>query len=76
MMLLQLFQLFPLCSPPPGTPIPPVIPNLSACPWAMHISSLASPCPILFFFKILFIYFREGNGGKKRGRETSMCGCL
>ena len=27
--------------------------------------------------KILFIYFqREGKGGRKRGRETSMCGCL
>ena len=31
----------------------------------------------LFFFKILFIYFyREGKGRSKRGRETSMCGCL
>ena len=28
---------------------------------------------ILFFKKILFI-FREGEGGRKRGRETSMCG--
>ena len=27
----------------------------------------------LFFFKILF---REGKRRKKRGRETSMCGCL
>ena len=27
--------------------------------------------------KIVFIYFqRQGNGGRKRGRETSMCGCL
>ena len=27
--------------------------------------------------KILFIYFwTEGKGGRKRGRETSMCGCL
>ena len=30
-----------------------------------------------FLKKILFIYFwREGKGGRKRGRETSMCGCL
>ena len=30
-----------------------------------------------FFLKILFIYFwREGKGGRKRGRDTSMCGCL
>ena len=29
------------------------------------------------FLKILFIYFqREGKGKRKRGRETSMCGCL
>ena len=32
---------------------------------------------IIFFFKILFFYFsREGKGGRKTGRETSMCGCL
>ena len=31
----------------------------------------------LFLLKILFIYFqREGQGGRKRGRETSMCSCL
>ena len=31
----------------------------------------------IIFFKILFIYFyREGNRGRKTGRETSMCGCL
>ena len=31
----------------------------------------------MVFKKILFIYFfRERKGGKKRGRETSMCGCL
>ena len=29
----------------------------------------------LSFLKILFI-FREGKGGRKRGRQTSMCGCL
>ena len=26
------------------------------------------------FLKILFIYFSEGKGGRKRERETSMCG--
>ena len=32
---------------------------------------------VFFFLKILFIYFQsEGKGGRKRGRETSMCGCL
>ena len=29
------------------------------------------------FLKILFIYFsREGKGRRKRGKETSTCGCL
>ena len=28
------------------------------------------------FFKKDFIYFRERKRGRKRGRETSMCGCL
>ena len=32
---------------------------------------------IFYYPKILSIYFeREGMGGKKRGRETLMCGCL
>ena len=31
---------------------------------------------LLFIFFKDFIYFREGRGGRKRGRETSMCGCL
>ena len=30
---------------------------------------------ILFYLMILFLY-REGEGGRTRGRETSMCGCL
>ena len=30
-----------------------------------------------FSLKLLYFYFqREGKGGKKRGRETSVCGCL
>ena len=33
-------------------------------------------CNNILFKKILFILFwREGKGGRKRGRETSMCGC-
>ena len=36
---------------------------------------LPSRWEILFFFKVLFI-FREGKVGRKRGRETSMHGCL
>ena len=27
------------------------------------------------FFRVLFIYLK-GKGGRKRGRETSVCGCL
>ena len=29
-----------------------------------------------FLKKILFIYLERGEGKEKRGRETSMCGCL
>ena len=49
-MLLQLSLFFlPLYSPPPCTPPPTSIPfPLSSCPWVVHISSLASPFPILF----------------------------
>ena len=31
---------------------------------------------IYIYLRVLFIYFREGKGGRKRRRETSMCGCL
>ena len=48
-----LFMLFvpffsPLYAPPPCTLLPPAFPPLSSCPWVIHISSLASPFPILF----------------------------
>ena len=47
-MLLQLFHFFStLYSPPPCTPLPPPFSHLSSCPWVVHISSLASPFPIL-----------------------------
>ena len=32
----------------PAHPLPPSFPYLSSCPWVIHISSLASPFPILF----------------------------
>ena len=32
--------------------------------------------PMHIFLKILFIYVKEGEGRRKRGRETSMYGCL
>ena len=39
-------------------------------------TSLASKLWLfLSFLKILFI-FGEGEGGRKRGRDTSLCGCL
>ena len=31
---------------------------------------------VLFCLFVCFIYFREGKGGRKRGRELSMCSCL
>ena len=48
-MLLQLFLFFsPLYSPLFCTTPPTAFPHLSSCPWVIHISSLASPLPILF----------------------------
>ena len=29
-----------------------------------------------FFLRFYLFIFREGKGGRKRGRETSLCGCL
>ena len=31
---------------------------------------------IIYFLRFIYLFFREGKGGRKRGRETSMCGCL
>ena len=31
---------------------------------------------LFIYLKILFIYLERGKGGRKRGREISMCGCL
>ena len=48
-MQLLLFQFSPFCLPPPVTSSPSRIrPPLSSCPWVVHVSSLASPLPILF----------------------------
>ena len=46
--LLQLSHFFPLYSPLSCTPLPPSFPHLSSRPWVIHMSSLASPFPILF----------------------------
>ena len=55
--------------------------------WVYHIKYLGD-CTItiqteflILFFRVFFkrfylFIFREGKGGRKRGRETSMCGCL
>ena len=61
---------------------------VEACRWSKAsgpgpaaASSVSAVRVADFFFlfclnKILFIYFRGGKGGRKRGREISMCGCL
>ena len=46
-MLLQLSH-SPLYSPLPCTPPQPAFSLFNSCPWVVHISSLASPFPILF----------------------------
>ena len=48
-MLLQLCLFFPLCTLQPTIPHSlQQSPHHCSCPWIMHISSLASPFPILF----------------------------
>ena len=53
--------------------------------WAFLPRCLSGPVPFgcpstiqarIFFFKILFIFYREGKRGRKRGREILICGCL
>ena len=39
----------------PAHPLPPAFPYLSSCPWVVHISSLASPIPILFLTSPYFV---------------------
>ena len=36
------------CFPLPSTPIPSSNAPRSSCPWVVHVSSLASPFPVLF----------------------------
>ena len=55
-MLLQLSHFFSLYSPLPCNPLPPSFPHLSSCPWVIHISSLASPFPILFLTSLCLFY--------------------
>ena len=48
-MLVQLSHFLSLLYPPlPCTPTSTSIPYLSWCPWVIHVSSLASPFPVLF----------------------------
>ena len=47
-MLLQLSHIFLPCIPLCPVPPPLSFPHLSSCLWVMHISSLASPFPIVF----------------------------
>ena len=82
---------FPDTSPPHilhlTTPKHPLDPNVNipssftslSCSFSLHNSLFL--CHINYFtlliFKISFIYFwREGKEGRKRGRETKMCGCF
>ena len=49
-MLLQLSWFFPHGPPPPSTPYSlRQSPHHCSCPWVMHISSLATPFPTLYF---------------------------
>ena len=43
-----------------------------------YLCSSTDQMPVLFSFKkyFIYLYFIEGKGGRKRGREASMYGCL
>ena len=57
--LLQLSQTFPLCPPPPGTTLSSSNSfALNSCPWVVHVSSLASPIPILFLISTCLFCFQ------------------
>ena len=53
-MLLQLSQFLFLCPLCLVSTFPQAISHLSSCPWVVHISSLASPFPILFLYPPIF----------------------
>ena len=56
-MLLQWSQFFSFCPPPPRTPYSlRQSPHHCSCPWVMHISSLASPFPVLYFTYLWLFY--------------------
>ena len=42
---------------------------------SVSLTTQGSPRDLLSFFFLRF-FLRDGKGGKKRGREKSMCGCL
>ena len=69
----------PFYSPPSWTPFLPSFPHLSSCPWVMHISSLASPFPILFltcpyFLKFIYLFiFRQRGREREREGEEHWC---
>ena len=48
--------------------------RLSQVPWAKVLPISPAKCCIFIF--LIFYLFLERGGGRKRGRETSMCGCL
>ena len=56
-MLLDLSHFVLSFCPPSFVPhLPQLFPHLSSCPWVIHISSLASPFPILFLTSPCLFY--------------------
>ena len=37
---------------------------------------MKKPTLVFFFKDFIYLFFREGKGGRKRERETSPCGCF
>ena len=54
-----------------------LISELQSIPIAITLSLSNTLCKQFLFVRFyLFIFQRKGKGERKRGRETSMCGCL
>ena len=44
--------------------------------WIITAESLCQEVWFCFLFKNILFILRESGGGRRRGRETSVCGCL
>ena len=53
-------------------------PGCLTASWSCHSHNLPTSrfISFLFFLDFIYLFLERGKGGRKKGRETSMCGCL